>query len=126
MRPTANDDALHAFAREQVKRALFAKDMTQEQLAAAIGRTQTWLSKYLRGEFNADFPTLYRMAQAFDMTLDAFCRLPDDPELQEWVNGWHVLKRPDRDALLLVLRAMTRGVRRRHAARDNPTSLRLR
>lgn len=120
---TEPDDAkLHEHAREQVKRMLFATDMTQQELAEAIGRPQAWMSRYLRGEWNADFPTLVRIAQKFEVGLDTFARLPSaasDPVRQEWVSAYDLLTPQDRETFLRLVRRVTRRLKPRRALRPD-------
>jgi transcriptional regulator with XRE-family HTH domain len=123
LRADLDDQAIHDFARRQVKNKLLAIDMTQETLATAIGRPSHWISRYLRGEFNADFPTLFRIATTFHISLDALLQLPtaDDPLFREWVEMYALLEPEGKDVFLKLLRRVTRGLRPRHALkRDAP------
>jgi transcriptional regulator with XRE-family HTH domain len=66
-------------ARERIRTWVAATGVTQTDLAERIGRNQAWMSRYLKGEFDADLRTLEQMAEAFGFTLTALLDLPTDP-----------------------------------------------
>jgi predicted transcriptional regulator len=49
---------LDQVARDRIKHWIVSTGVTQTELAARIGRTQAWMSRYLSGEFDADLETL--------------------------------------------------------------------
>jgi len=70
-------------ARERIKEWLQAWGYTQTELCARIGKNQAWMTRYLRGKFNADLETLQKIARAFGHPgINALFDLPelDDAE----------------------------------------------
>lgn len=66
-------------ARDRIKSWVDSTGVTQAELAERIGRNQAWMSRYLKGEFDADLTTLERMAATFGFNLSALLNLPSDP-----------------------------------------------
>lgn len=71
--------SLDTVARQQVIAWLRGSGVTQADLASRIGRTQMWVSRYLKGEFNADMDTLAAIAATFGHQFTQLFRFPDDP-----------------------------------------------
>jgi transcriptional regulator with XRE-family HTH domain len=67
---------LDQVARDRIKHWIVSTGVTQTELAARIGRTQAWMSRYLSGEFDADLETLQKIARAFGHSIGA---LLDEP-----------------------------------------------
>ena len=71
---------LDELARKQIKSWIDATGITQTALAERIGRNQAWMSRYLKGEFDADLETLQRMTRVFGHELTAALNVPTEPE----------------------------------------------
>ncbi len=56
-----------------------AKRMSQLQLGLALGLNQNSISRYESGEREADYTTLIRIADYFDVSLDYLLGRTDDP-----------------------------------------------
>jgi transcriptional regulator with XRE-family HTH domain len=57
--------ALDELARSQIKRWILLHGISQERVAAHVGKTQAWLSRYLAGDYSADLGTLQLLAELF-------------------------------------------------------------
>lgn len=57
---------------DRLRQAREEADMTQVELAKALGRSQTWVSKCELGERRADFVELEDLAKALGKPLDWF------------------------------------------------------
>lgn len=54
------------------------KRLTQRELADALHISQTFVSKYERGESEPDLEMVVLMADYFGVTVDSFLRVSDD------------------------------------------------
>jgi transcriptional regulator with XRE-family HTH domain len=71
--------SLDQLARDRIKSWVASTGVTQTELAERIGRNQAWMSRYLKGEFDADLDTLQKIAACFGFSLIALLDLPRDP-----------------------------------------------
>ena len=55
---------------ERLKSLRKEKDLTLEELAQALGMTKQVLSRYERGEREADYKTLVKIADFFEVSID--------------------------------------------------------
>lgn len=85
---------------------------TQAQIGAAVGWTQTSVSKFELGDFSADLDTLVKFAAFYDMPFadllspEGPTRHPD-PKAQALRDACERLTAEQRDALLVMLGAAT-------------------
>jgi transcriptional regulator with XRE-family HTH domain len=91
-------------ARARILAWLRASGKTQADLGRDIGRNQSWMSRYLDGEFDADLDTLQRIAFAFDHTLTALLNVPGDAPGDEAREHFNALRKQTRDLALSVLK----------------------
>lgn len=96
-------------ARTQIKRWMKATGVTQEVLAARIGRNQVWLSRYLKGEYDTDLTTLDQMARVFDHPLTALLSLPTDPAEGQILTWYRAIRPEQRAHVAALLRALARA-----------------
>jgi transcriptional regulator with XRE-family HTH domain len=93
-------------ARERIRSWIQTTGVTQAQLGERIGRTQAWMSRYLKGEFDADLTTLDRMAQMFGFTLVGLLNLPSDPFEARLIEEVRALPPKTRQTLLEMLTSL--------------------
>jgi transcriptional regulator with XRE-family HTH domain len=60
---------LDDLARERVRRWLGPAGLTQGALGEKIGRNDSWVSRWLGNDFDADLDTMEKLAHAFDHSL---------------------------------------------------------
>jgi transcriptional regulator with XRE-family HTH domain len=97
-------------ARQQIRQWLKSTGTTQVSFADQIDRNQEWVSRYLNGNFDADLPTLQRMAGVFGHNLATlFGSLPSDPDESALLTMFRGLRPEGRKALLTMLQEWTRG-----------------
>lgn len=101
--------SLQATARKKLNEWISATGITQTQICEQIGRNQPWLSRYLAGGIDADIDTLAQMAKVFEQSLYALLSIPADPEEAEVMRLYRALRPKGREAVLQMLREMTRG-----------------
>jgi transcriptional regulator with XRE-family HTH domain len=102
--PTPIDE----IARQQIRQWLRSTGTTQVSFAQQIDRNQEWVSRYLNGNFDADLPTLQRMAAVFGHNLATlFGSLPSDPDEGSLLRMFRGLRPEGRKALLTVLQEWT-------------------
>jgi transcriptional regulator with XRE-family HTH domain len=106
-------------ARERIRSWVHSTGVTQTELAAQIGRTQAWMSRYLNGEFDADLTTLERMAGVFGFNLSALLNLPNDPFEARIIEEVRALPPKSRGILLDLLTSL-RQTRPRPRRRATP------
>jgi len=75
--------------RDRIRMWVQSTGVKQTQLAERIGRNQPWVTRYLKGEFNADLDTLQKIAQAFGHTLAALVDQPRDPLDAKMLEEFH-------------------------------------
>jgi transcriptional regulator with XRE-family HTH domain len=104
--------ALDEVARQRIKAWLAGSGMSQIELARRLGKTQAWVSRYLRGEFNTDMETLQQMARIFGHTFFALLDVPSDALEAELVGHYRALPADMRRAVLTLLAGWTRRLRK--------------
>ena len=57
--------SLNAIARFRINELLRSSGLTQTEFADHLGKTQSWVSKYLNGEIDIDLDTLREIARLF-------------------------------------------------------------
>lgn len=87
-------------ARDRIKAWIASTGVTQTELADRIGRNQAWMSRYLKGEFDADLETLQKIAQTFGFTLIALLDLPSNPHEARLMEEFRALTPRGRSSLL--------------------------
>lgn len=102
---TTLDDQIRA----KIKAWVQTTGISQRLLAERIGRTQSWMSRYLGGEIAADLDTLARIAAVFQHSLSALLETPTDPREATLVELYRGLPADARQALLALLRAVARA-----------------
>jgi len=91
--------------------------ITQATIAKAVGVTQGWVSKYERGEQDADVDQLDAMARVYNHTLYELFDVRPDPKERALVEAYRRL-RPDARALALhMIEAMSPPVPERGRTR---------
>lgn len=93
----------HALARTRIEKWRRAQGMSQTELAKRIGRRQSWLSRYLAGEFETDLNTLNMLATVLDRPLVALFEMQPqsaDPRLINLIELYKALD--DVDKVILV------------------------
>jgi transcriptional regulator with XRE-family HTH domain len=100
--------ALDQIARDQIRRWIRTTGITQTDLATRIGRTQAWLSRYLKGEFAADLDTLQLLAGVFEHSLGTLLSLPAEPEEADVLQNFRALDPDARKHFLALLALMAR------------------
>jgi transcriptional regulator with XRE-family HTH domain len=106
-------------ARERIRQWIATTGVTQAELGTRIGRNQAWMSRYLKGEFDADLTTLDRMAQMFGFNLSALLNLPSDPFEARLIEEVRALP-PKTRATLLDLLTTLRQTHQRKRPRPRP------
>jgi transcriptional regulator with XRE-family HTH domain len=106
-------------ARERIKSWVESTGVTQTELAERIGRNQAWMSRYLKGEFDADLTTLDRMAATFGFNLSALLNLPSDPFEARLIEEVRALP-PKARAILLDLLTHLRQTSQRKRRTSRP------
>lgn len=101
--------SLQETARAQIKRWIASTGITQQTFGERIGRNQVWVSKYLKGEFDADLETLHHMAQVFRHTLTQLLDFPADPDEEALITLYRALRPEARRLAFQVLQEMARG-----------------
>lgn len=103
---------LDHLARTRIKAWIASTGVTQTDLAERIGRNQSWMNRYLRGDFDADLSTLQKIAEVFGHPLTALLDLPDkDPIEAKVLEAFRSLSPRGRQALLSVLEDWCRARR---------------
>jgi transcriptional regulator with XRE-family HTH domain len=100
-------------ARERIRQWIATTGVTQAELGARIGRNQAWMSRYLKGEFDADLTTLDRMAQMFGFTLVGLLNLPSDPFEARLIEEVRALPPKTRQTLLEMLTSLRQTQQRK-------------
>lgn len=75
--------------RTRIKMWVQSTGVRQQTLAERIGRNQPWVTRYLKGEFNADLDTLNKIAHAFGHSLAALVDQPRDPLDAQMLEEFH-------------------------------------
>jgi len=69
----------HVTARRNIGFLVKSSGIARRTIAEAVGKTDTWLRRYLAGEFNARLEDLIDLAGFFDRTLYDILNEPDTP-----------------------------------------------
>ena len=101
--------SLQDTARGQIKRWIASTGITQATFGERIGRNQVWVSKYLKGEIDADIDTLHQMAQVFRHTLTQALDFPADPDEEALITLYRALRPEARRLAFQWLQEMGRG-----------------
>lgn len=101
--------SLQDTARVQIQRWIRSTGITQAAFGERIGRTQVWVSKYLKGEFDADIDTLQQMAQVFRHSIPQLLDFPSDPDEETVLTLYRALRPEVRRLTVELLREMGRG-----------------
>jgi transcriptional regulator with XRE-family HTH domain len=100
-------------ARERIRSWISTTGVTQAQLGERIGRTQAWMSRYLKGEFDADLTTLDRMAQTFGFSIAGLLNLPSDPFEARLIEEVRALPPKTRQTVLELLTSLRQTQQRK-------------
>jgi len=100
---------LEAHVRSVIRRWMATYDTSQEDLAARIGQSQVWVSRYLAGKRRCDLNTLAAIATAFGRDLAALLTLPANPKERDLVRMFHAVDKKGQTAVIELLRQMTRA-----------------
>lgn len=76
---SATRDRVHATARRNIAFLVKSSGVARRTVAERIGKTDTWLRRYLHGEFNARLEDLIDLAAVFDRTLFDILNEPEAP-----------------------------------------------
>ena len=104
----ADPQSLDAQARAQIAHWIKSTGTSQAALSLKIGRSQVWVSRYLRGEFNADLTTLAAIAHEFGHTLSALLSLPSDPTEAAILKMFRACRPQSRRAAVHILTELSR------------------
>jgi transcriptional regulator with XRE-family HTH domain len=99
---------LDAIARANIRRWIRSTGITQAMVADQIGRTQPWMSGYIKGSFDADLTTLQKMAKVFGHTLWHLLDIPPDPQEALLLGHYRALIEKDRQLAIDVLESWSR------------------
>ena len=99
---------LDQVARDRIKSWIASTEVTQTELAARIDKNQPWMSRYLRGELDADLETLQKMARAFGHSLIALLDLPADPVEAKLLTHYRALPHTARAIAFNLLESWSR------------------
>lgn len=81
--------------------------ITQTEIGRSIGHGQGWVSKYRRGEQDADVDDLDGMARVFGHTLSELLDLRPDPKERDLLDAYRAIETSKRPLAIEVVRAMT-------------------
>ncbi len=81
--------------------------ITQTDIGRSIGHGQGWVSKYRRGEQQADIDDLDGMARVFGHTINELIDLRPDPKERDLLDAYRAIEPGKRPLALEVIRAMT-------------------
>lgn len=86
--------------------------VSQDTLAARLGKTQAWASRYLSGEIQlGTLEEAVRLAGAFGQTLAALLDLTPNRDDAELLDTYRALPPADRDLALRMIRRLSRAPR---------------
>jgi transcriptional regulator with XRE-family HTH domain len=75
-RNASNPSTLDEIARNKIRLWIVGSGLTQVEIATRVGRTPGWLSRYLKGEFDADLEQLKKFTLAFKVPFFALFEEP--------------------------------------------------
>ena len=82
------------------------KKITQKQIAAEIGQSQTWVSQYFSDQQDADVDQLDAMARVFGHTLIELLDLRPDPKERELLDAYRAIPAESRPVAVAAVQAM--------------------
>lgn len=82
------------------------RDLTQMDVARAIGRDQTWVSRYKLGKQNADIDDLAALAAVYGHTLNELLDLRSDPDERALLDAFRAMKPETRLVAVEAVKAM--------------------
>ena len=94
--------------RARIRAWLAGSGLTQTAFSDRIGKNQPWVSRYLKGEVEADLDTLQRMAEVFGHNLSTLLNQPSDPLELTLVELYRSVPARARATLLELLRHLAR------------------
>ena len=103
------DTSLDQLARTQIKKWIDSTGTTQTEVGARVGRNQSWMSRYLKGEFDADLETLQRITRVFGHELTSALNIPTNPEEAQLITTYRALKPEVRRNVLTLLENLSRS-----------------
>jgi transcriptional regulator with XRE-family HTH domain len=106
---------IHNRARERVLLWIMASGRSQASIAKEIGRSQAWLSRYLKGVFDPDMTTLGQIAAAFGHDVSALLTQRASAEDNEYLGLLHAVSPEARRNVLAFLRLLAAKAHRRGA-----------
>jgi len=116
--PPSPPSRLDEIARKRIQSWIAATGVSQAEISRRVDRTGAWLSRYLRGEFDADLETLQRIARVFGHSLAALLDVPTDPVEEEVLSLFRACPQDAREAVLHMLRVITRRLRKPGRSRE--------
>ena len=118
--PILTNPPIDERVRRHVKQWLAMSGMSQAVLAQRINKDQAWVSRYLRGEHDADLATVERLAAAFGHNIATLLDVVPDERDAAAVEMLRALDPADRTILARLLERLTRPKRPRRSARSDP------
>ena len=108
-RPRQTDRELHAAIGDRLKRARTLRNLSQEQLAEALGVQPETLSRYETASIPVSITVLFQLAHALDITAGALLAIPETPDEAEaeLVERWSLLDADGRELVLGLLRRLS-------------------
>lgn len=82
------------------------KQITQENIARAVGVSQSWVSLYKRGDQDADIDQLDAIARVFGHTLFELLDLRPNPKEQALLDAYRAIRPEGRALAVQMLEAM--------------------
>lgn len=82
------------------------RQITQAQVAAAIGVSQSWVSFYKSGDVDANVDQLDAMARVYEHTLFEVFDLRPDPKERELIEAYRKLRPEARALAIQMLQSM--------------------
>jgi len=107
----AMPETLDQLARAQIRKWIDSTGTTQTEVAHRVGRNQSWMSRYLKGEFDADLDTLQKITRVFGHELTSALNIPSDPDEALVLTRYRALRIEARRIVLTLLE---------HLSRDTP------
>jgi transcriptional regulator with XRE-family HTH domain len=100
---------LDDIARERVREWMAVRGWNQSALAARLGRTKTWVSRYLQGGFSLEFWEAGELARAFEQPIEALViSRPDDPVWAARIAKFDALPEHERQLVDRLIDAFSR------------------
>jgi transcriptional regulator with XRE-family HTH domain len=99
---------LDQVARDRIRTWIQSTGVTQTDLSEQIGKNQAWMSRYLKGEFDADLETLQTIARVFGHQFNALISSPADPVEARVLDLFRALPASARPIAISLLESWTR------------------